>query len=280
MQEESVSSLSVSIVCYGTPLPELCELLVSLAAANPSTQQARILVYLIDNSDDEGLSLEELSHILPEVVAEKIELRLIQGHGNVGFGAGHNLVLPALDSKFHLVLNPDVIVDDKCLSAGLEFMEANGDVAVSSPCARYADSSKQYLCKQYPSVLTFIIRGFLPQPLRTLFAKRLGKYEMHSLSESEPTKGIPIVSGCFMLCKTSALQELGGFDQRYFLYFEDFDLCLRIAELGSIAYVPAMHIQHAGGHAARKGRAHLGMFARSGFRFFSTHGWRFFGQSG
>jgi GT2 family glycosyltransferase len=83
-----------------------------------------------------------------------------------------------------------------------------------------------------------------------------------------------------MLCRTAALKAVSGFDEGYFLYFEDFDLSLRIAKIGELAYVPAMRIKHAGGHAARKGRAHIGMFVRSAMRFFNTHGWRFFHQTG
>ncbi len=280
MPEECNSTLSVSIVCYKTPKAELHDLLDSLAIALIRSLQTPTAVYLIDNSVNGELSLEELSTGLSDSVAQAIELRLVQGHGNVGFGAGHNLVLSALASKFHLILNPDVILDKESLTTGLVYMESNQDVVVSSPSAQHLDTSKQYLCKQYPSFLTFLVRGFLPKPLRGMFAGRLAKYEMHHLLDTQPSKAIPIVSGCFMLCRTSALRELGGFDERYFLYFEDFDLSLRMAKLGKLAYVPAMRIQHAGGDAAKKGIAHLWMFARSGVRFFNTHGWRFFGQSG
>jgi len=101
---------------------------------------------------------------------------------------------------------------------------------------------------------------------------------MHDLPEDEASTDIPIVSGCFMLSRTDTLKEINGFDERYFLYFEDFDLSLRMGKLGKLAYLPTMKIIHAGGHAARKGFAHLGMFARSGIRFFNSHGWRFIRQ--
>jgi hypothetical protein len=83
-----------------------------------------------------------------------------------------------------------------------------------------------------------------------------------------------------MLCLSDALIRAKGFDEAYFLYFEDFDLSLRMGEIGRLDYVPAMRIEHAGGHAARKGFSHLRMFMQSGFRFFNTHGWRFFRQAG
>jgi GT2 family glycosyltransferase len=133
------------------------------------------------------------------------------------------------------------------------------------------------LCKRYPAVLTLFVRGFIPSSWRKLFAKRLAHYEMHELSDAQPTTSIPIASGCFMLCRSEPLLKLGGFDERYFLYFEDFDLSLRLGKLGFLAYVPAMKICHGGGYAANKGVGHIAMFARSGIRFFNTHGWRWFG---
>ena len=62
---------------------------------------------------------------------------------------------------------------------------------------------------------------------------------MHDLSEKEPSVDIPITSGCFMLLRSESLIEIGGFDERYFLYFEDFDLSLRLGKKGKLAYLPS-----------------------------------------
>ena len=74
----------------------------------------------------------------------------------------------------------------------------------------------------------------------------------------------PIVSGCFMLFRTDVLQQLEGFDPRFFLYFEDFDISLRAGRVSRIAYVPQVKVVHHGGHASRKGWRHIWMFGRSG----------------
>ncbi|KUE80788.1 hypothetical protein ATO46_14560 [Aeromonas schubertii] len=84
----------------------------------------------------------------------------------------------------------------------------------------------------------------------------------------------PIVSGCFMLFRTDVLQQLGGFDPRFFLYFEDFDISLRAGKISRIAYVPQVKVVHHGGHASRKGWRHIWMFGRSMVTFFNIHGWR------
>ena len=85
---------------------------------------------------------------------------------------------------------------------------------------------------------------------------------------------IMLASGCFMLVRTRALLAAGGFDDAYFLYFEDFDLSLRLGGQGRLIFNPAMRIVHHGGYAARKGMQHVKYFLRSGVMFFNQHGWR------
>lgn len=119
-----------------------------------------------------------------------------------------------------------------------------------------------------------LLRGFAPGFLRRAFQRRLSNYDMRDVCGAVHTVDVAIASGCFMLVRTSALRAVGGFDSDYFLYFEDFDLSLRLREQGRLVYDPAMRIVHHGGYAASKGRNHLGYFVRSGIRFFHQHGWR------
>ena len=99
--------------------------------------------------------------------------------------------------------------------------------------------------------------------------------EMRDLPEIEESKGIELISGCFMLLDTQVLKLVGGFNESYFLYFEDFDLSIRMRKFGELVYAPNVRIRHSGGGASRKGLSHIFAFVRSSFRFFNTHGWRF-----
>ena len=130
------------------------------------------------------------------------------------------------------------------------------------------------MCKRYPAVFTLFSRGFFPAWLKKPFSKSHSLYEMHELSEHEAHENIPLVSGCFMLCRADSLKAVKGFDENYFLYFEDFDLSKRISEVGNLAYLPSMKIIHHGGNASRKGIRHFIFFLRSAVRFFNTYGWR------
>lgn len=266
-----MSALSISLVTY-QPQP------AQLAATLSTLDQALLAVH----SQDSGSAQLTLIDHSPQCSIETPSLRsttsctVIHNPANPGFGAGHNRVLaqPALLGEFHLVLNPDVELAADALAIALAFMRAHPDCVLLSPAARNADGSPQWLCKRYPSVLDLALRGFAPPWLKQRFARRLARYEMQDIADDEPYWDPPIVSGCFMLLRSNVFRQLGGFDERFFLYFEDFDLSLRAAAYGRLAHVPAVRIVHHGGHAARKGWRHILMFARSGLRFFRLHGWR------
>jgi len=272
-------SFSASVVCYNSPSHDLTKLFTSLFNSieklRHSFELSTIPIYLIDNSDENSLETASLNLDEERIRFLDVELELLQGHGNIGYGSAHNLAISKLNSRFHLLLNPDVVLEKEALIIGISFLLENSKIALASPYAEDGNGDKQYLCKRYPSVFTFIVRGFFPKFLKRIFTVRLANYEMHDLSEKEPSVDIPITSGCFMLLRSKSLIEIGGFDERYFLYFEDFDLSLRLGKRGKLAYLPAMRIQHAGGSAGGKGFNHFRMFARSGVRFFNTYGWRF-----
>ena len=270
--------LHVSIVSYGSSTPLLLtainSILISLERLKSLYSSATFSVTLVDNSDSCELRLQNFSPLKQTMGRVGCDLRLIQGQGNVGYGHGQNLAFNSQQARYHLFMNPDVESDADSLCVGISYLEKNRDVAIVSPNATDTEGNKQYLCKCYPAVFDLLMRGLAPEANRRIYPERAKRYEIQDLSEKEPTKHIPIVSGCFMLCRSEVIRKLSGFDQKYFLYFEDFNLSLRAGEIASIAYLPAMRIKHTGGNASKKGPNHIKYFIRSAFRFFSTHGWR------
>jgi GT2 family glycosyltransferase len=95
------------------------------------------------------------------------------------------------------------------------------------------------------------------------------------LTSTEPVRQMPVMSGCCMLVRRKAIDATGGFDPKFFLYFEDYDWSVRLNEIGETAYLPSFRAVHHGGGAARKGWKHVGWFVQSGVRFYRKHGWRF-----
>jgi hypothetical protein len=237
---------------------------------------AVVPIFFVDNSDRSPLSLDIFDDKKDQLDKLNVELRRLSGHGNIGYGSANNIVLEKIESEFHLILNPDVVLEKEALLNAIDMMSINKDVKVLSPNAKDSLGKKQHLCKRYPSILILFIRAFCPTFLQTLFSRRLAAYEMREISELQESDRIVIISGCFMFAETKALKEIGGFDENYFLYFEDFDLSLRIGRLGKLAYASNVQIIHSGGNTASKGLRHIWAFIVSGIRFFNTHGWRIF----
>lgn len=267
---------SATIVTYRSDAALLRRALASLAIAIERARAAGLLrearLYVVDNGPAE--LLDGLRATLQAWPAATGSLELVAGHGNVGYGRANNLVLPRLDSDVHLVMNPDVELEADALAAGLRTLQSDPALALLAPAVRGDDGATQYLCKRYPSVWVLFLRGFAPRALRRRFAATLDRYEMRDAIGEAAVRGVPLASGCFMLVRTALLVRQDGFDARYFMYFEDYDLTLRLAREGAVAYEPAMRIVHHGGEAARKGWRHVCWFAASAWRFFSRHGWK------
>ncbi len=270
--------LSISVVCYNSPLNQLQALIdsleISVTYLRRHYELPIIPVFIIDNSNDLNVLCELCLRENQRLEASKVELHRLAGHGNIGYGRAHNLALQVIDSDFHLILNPDVTFEEGALFLALNRMTDNEQIKALSPNATDSHGNKQYLCKNYPSVFTLLIRGLGFGALKKLFSERLSFYENWDLSEDEPTEKEMLLGGCFLLVETRTLKVLNGFDERYFLYFEDFDLSIRISRLGKLVYAPEVRITHSGGNTASKGLWHVQRFLISGIRFFNTHGWR------
>ncbi|WP_176015606.1 glycosyltransferase family 2 protein [Burkholderia sp. BCC0398] len=273
-QSRDADGLSVSVVVYRPDAAQLEQTLVSLGAAcarlRKATRGCPIDLYLVDNG-----GLGDVSVVIHRLDAQGVTCRILTGHGNVGYGRGHNLAIDLSVRPLHLILNPDIDIDAQALVAARQFFDSHSDAGALTPRIGDESGELQYLCRRYPSIIDLLVRGFLPAQYRQPFTNRLARYEMRDvINDRDIVWDPPIVSGCFMLFRTNVLKSLGGFDPRYFLYFEDYDLSLRTHDLARVAYVPAVRVIHHGGGASRKGFAHIRMFAASAFKFYNRFGWR------
>jgi GT2 family glycosyltransferase len=275
-------TLSVSLVTYQSNSALLRRTLASLQAAVQGlapTDQAdgwQCSLVVVDNGNTPAL-LRALLAEFPLLAPHSSQL--LSNDHNRGFGAAHNRAIKsqAIKSRqtdYHLILNPDVEMTTTALSTALAYLQQHPEVVALSPHCTNNKGEVEYLCKRYPAVLDLFLRGFAPRWLRQCFAKRLAHYACHDVVASGQSQAVPLLSGCWFLCRTSALQAVGGFDERYFLYFEDFALSQQLSKHGELHYLPTSQIVHHGGYAARKGVRHIGYFLRSAVRFFQQYGWR------
>ena len=215
----SNSALSIAIVTYSPDLAVLATMLAHLNRALRHAKQRGLLaeahLTLIDNGPGSGWRkpLQAILHAadLPAAV------ELLSGQGNAGYGAGHNLAFFRGKGSVHLILNPDVLVEEDALSEGLAFLAAHPEAGLIAPAARDGQGRRQYLCKRYPTVLDLALRGFAPAWLRHRWQTRLDRYELRDqMNDDSVLWDPPIASGCFMLCQRAALEQVEGFRPDYF----------------------------------------------------------------
>ena len=191
-------------------------------------------LFLIDNSKS-SLLQKEFDH--PEISYFFVDK-------NIGFGAGHNLVIKDLEekSKYHLILNPDVIFTGSVITRLIEGFQNLKDVAMIAPKVLYPNGNDQKTCRRYPSLSQLAIRsnGFL----KKVFSAVIRKGEYGDLDLKKPFYP-NFIHGCFMLFKTEYFVKIEGFDERYFLYMEDVDICKKIDLIGmKKKYFPEAEIIH------------------------------------
>lgn len=280
---KQITKISISIVTFNYPIADLIRCLESIIASIKNSQSLtgasnRTPVAVFNNGSDEISKNALLRGFIVSQRASPCEFHIIEGHENLGYGSAQNAAISRVlaTSEVHIIMNPDIIVGAGAIAAGLSFLTDNSEVIALSPFCLDERGDQQYLCKRFPSVLDLLLRGFAPRFILRFFEHRLSNYEMREIYLKQDFIGAPIISGCFIMCRSQALRNVVGFDDRYFMYFEDFDLSRRLNLEGKLAYLSTMQIVHRGGNAAKKGFRHILMFSRSAIRFFNDYGWKWF----
>ena len=253
--------LTASVVTYHTSLPEISAVL-DCALQSPVDK-----LYIIDNSRNDALRILE---------RRSPKIRYIH-NANIGYGGAHNLAIREameLGAKYHIVLNPDIRFSQGTIESLMSYMEANEDVGQIMPKVFYPDGRLQYLCKMVPTPMDLIFKRFLPGRLTR---KRLRKFQLQFTGYDKPMN-VPYLSGCFMFFRMSALQEIGLFDERFFMYGEDIDLSRRMHLQYRTMYYPGASIVHLHEAASYKNRRMLLIHIRNIIRYFNKWGWFFDAQ--
>ncbi len=220
------------------------------------------ILVVIDNSQI-ALSCGLFKH--PRVIYEHCGV-------NVGFGAGHNRAMRHVNSKYHLILNPDVEFDSHMLAHLSTVMDDNDDIGAVMPKIVYPDGSQQYLCKLLPTPFDLIFRRFIPKFLQSQDTQ--SRYELWDLPLDQ-LSDVPTLSGCFLLARTNLLTQVGGFDERFFMYLEDVDLVRRVGAMSRTVFVPQVEVVHHYAKGSYKSKRLLSYHVASAVRYFNKWGWLF-----
>lgn len=221
--------VTASLVAYKEDAEELTRSIESFINYDNATK-----LYLIENYQND-LSNEILSN-------PKIER--IKTGSNLGFGAGHNLVLNKIntESDYHLILNPDVDFDSNILKELIDILKKDLDLAMIAPKVFFPNGQLQHSYRRYPSLFELFIRRV--PVFKTLFKNVYLKGVYADLNVTKPFYA-EYLTGCFHLYKTKDFLRLKGFDERYFLYMEDVDICKKIDTINKKKmYYPNVSITH------------------------------------
>ena len=253
--------LTISIVLYKQKYNEIKELLTSIESISKN-----IHTTIIDNGND--LELKN------KIIENHTDINYFLSN-NVGFGKAHNIAFEHAyikNSSYHLILNPDVYFETSSIEALINFMNENEDVGLVMPKIRYPNGNIQHVCKLLPTPFDWIFRRF--SPFRKNVEKRNEKYELRFTGYNKLME-VPSLSGCFMFVRTSVLKEVGGFDERFFMYAEDVDLCRRIGKNSKTVYYPEAEIIHNYEKGSYKNKKLLYYHIVSAIKYFYKWGWFF-----
>lgn len=195
-------------------------------------------------------------------------------HENNGFGFGHNYNLLNADEKYFLIFNPDIIVTKENLYNMVTVMENDESIALLVPKVLNEDGSIQHLMRRRVTVFDYALR-FIPFDfVKKLFARRLATYECRDIPQDRLVD-INMGSGCFMLIRGDIYKEINGFDERYFMYFEDTDLCLMLKKRNRrVVYTPFSFVVHFYERGSHKNWKLFNIFVKSMVKFFNKWGWK------
>jgi GT2 family glycosyltransferase len=193
-------------------------------------------MFVVDNDSDDGSA---------ELVAERFShVRLIKNHKNMGFARAVNSAFIQCKGRYLLILNPDIEVSIGAINMLLDYMESRPKVALVSPRLLNSDGTLQYSCRTYYSLPIALMR-------RTILGKLFPNHRIirdHLMMDWDhaDTREVDWVLGGAMMLRREAFSDQKVMDERFFLYFEDVDLCLRLRKAGwKVMYYPdAVMVHH------------------------------------
>ena len=260
--------ITLSVVLYRDYKSPM-EMIESLVEKTSNALDVKL--YAVDNSDlaqDDVLAADRASFIDYSEKSDFVEY--IDAGANLGFGAANNLALLKSGAPYHVFVNPDVLFVEDALLKLKRYMDANPDVGMCIPRMVDESGELQRVYRRDITVLDAFNRMFLKNALK-------GRDKYHTMACEDYTKPfqVPFGQGSFLFGRTSLLKELDGFDDRYFMYLEDADLCKRVNNSSKLMYCPDATVVHKWERGSHKNPALLKHHVNSYVAYFKKWGIKF-----
>ncbi len=241
--------LTVSIVAY-FKYDEVIDCVKTIK--KNTSDDLDMCIYVVDNSaaEDPKAAAAFQSALAKESKSGGTKIEYIPMKKNVGFGAGHNQVLGKLDSDYHAIVNPDILLMEDAFTPIICYMEEHTDVGMLIPRLVDEEGNLQQVYRLEPTLADLFIRTFF----RVGFKKRKARITMQDQDYTKPFQ-VPFGQGSFLVIRTDLYKKLEGFDEDFFLYLEDTDLCKRVNNISKLMYFPGATVIHKwerGSHKNRK----------------------------
>jgi hypothetical protein len=207
--------LSAIVLNFGTPK----ETAQCIRALLRQTIISHMEILLIDNhSDDESIQW------IRNMFRNEPQVRILETNRNLGYGQGNQAAIKQAGGDFLLIINPDNELEPDGAEKMIKAMEADPSIGLLAPSLVHSDGTVRDSVRAFPTPFDIFIKRTL---LRYFFQERLEHYLQHGQDPSK-VRGVDWIAGACFLIKRSFYEEIGGFDPRFFLFFEDTDLCRRI----------------------------------------------------
>lgn len=231
--------LSIIILCWNDR-KVIADCLQSIYA---TTQSTELEVIVSDNGSTDG-SIEFIRKNYPEV-------RVIENGRNLRFAKANNVGIRASRGEYVLILNPDTIIHDGTVDKMVKFADKHPEAGAVGCRVLNSDGSYQESARPLTSIRSEWIAALYLKPLGYLSEWfHPGSYVGWT---GDAQRSVGWLAGCFILLPGDLLKRLGGFDEQFFYYFEDMDLCRRVGKAGySLIYTPEATITHLGGKSTKK----------------------------
>lgn len=261
-----MEKLSIGIVAYNN-YKDIIGAIVSIEKYTSKFITKKI--YVIDNGS--GISSSDELNEFKTFINNFSDVVYIDCGMNLGFGKGHNQLLDIIDSEYHAIVNPDIIFCEDSFIKIINWMDEFDDIGMTIPLLTDEKGTKQEVYRRELTVFDMFNRMFL----KSIFKERANRHVMVDMDYSKPFQ-VPFGQGSFLVIRTRLFKRLGGFDDGFFMYCEDADLCKRVNQVSKLMYYPDARVIHKWEKGSHKNITLFKYHFKSMIYYFKKWGWKLY----
>ena len=253
--------------------------LVSIVTYNNSAIIGKVISSIIENTKNVDYKIVVFDNASTDDTIDKVKslksdrVEIISSKVNYGFGYGHNRNAESYPNALnYIIYNPDLFLTDNLIHDYSSKLIQNEKIGMLLPKVEYPNGNLQYLCKRNPTFFDLFMRRFLKKISLKFLKERQKYYEMRDKNYNT-SFSIEYASGCCMFIRGSLYREIGGFDEKFFMYLEDADITRRINKTHCSVYEPSNRVLHIWNKGAHHSTKLMWINIKSAIYYFRKWGW-------